>query len=154
MYEQTNGVAMGSPLSPIVANIFMESFETLALNSYTLKPKVWKIFVDDTNVIWTHGNDELNKFIQHLNNQSDAIQFTLEMEEKGSIPFLDVRIKKGPDATLSRQVYRKPTHIEQYLHADSHHHPAQKLGVIKTLATRALKISNKGRLDQERKHLI
>ena len=76
------------------------------------------------------------------------------MEENGSIPFLDVRITKGPDATLSHQVYRKPTHTEQYLHVDPHHHPAQNLGVIKTLATRDLKISNKGHLDQERKHLI
>jgi hypothetical protein len=61
------------------------------------------------------------------------------MEENGSIPFLDVRITKRLDATLSQQVYRKPTHTEQYLHVDSHHHPAQKLGVIKTLATRDLK---------------
>lgn len=76
------------------------------------------------------------------------------MEENGSIPFLDVRITKRPDATLSHQVYRKPTHTEQYLHVDSHHHLAQKLGVIKTLATRDLKISDKGHLDQERKHLI
>ena len=59
-YEQTSGVAMGSPLSPIVANIFMESFKTLALNSYPLKPKIWKRFVYDTNVIWPHGSDELN----------------------------------------------------------------------------------------------
>ena len=69
------------------------------------------------------------------------------MEENGSIPFLDVRITKRPDATLSHQVYRKPTHTEQYLHVDPHHHPAQKLGVIKTLATRDLKISDKGHLD-------
>jgi hypothetical protein len=26
-YEQTNGVAMGSPLSPVIANYFMEYFE-------------------------------------------------------------------------------------------------------------------------------
>ena len=64
---------MGSPLSPIVSNIFMESFESLSFTSYPLKPKVWKRFVDDTNVIWSHGSDELNKFIQHLNNQSEAI---------------------------------------------------------------------------------
>ena len=145
---------MGSPLSPIVAKIFMEAFETLALNSYPLKLKVCRIFVHDTNAIWTHGNDELNQFIQHLNNQLDVIQFTLEMEENGSIPFLDVKITKRPDAMLSHQVYRKPTHTEQYLHVDSDHRLAQKLGVIKTLATRDLKISDKEHLDQERKHLI
>ena len=46
-YEQTNGAAMGSPLSPILANIFMEDFEETALSNYHIKPKKWKRFVDD-----------------------------------------------------------------------------------------------------------
>lgn len=45
-YEQTYGVAMGSPLSPIVANLFMEEFESKALSSAAFKPKLWKRFVD------------------------------------------------------------------------------------------------------------
>ena len=44
-YEQTEGTTMGSCLSLIVANIFMEHFETLALNSFSLKPKCWFLFV-------------------------------------------------------------------------------------------------------------
>jgi len=36
-YEQTSGVAMGSPLPPIVSNVFMENFEKRALDSYPLK---------------------------------------------------------------------------------------------------------------------
>jgi len=50
-FEQRCGVAMGSPLSPVVANIFMEDFESKALASARLLPKLWKRFVDDTNVI-------------------------------------------------------------------------------------------------------
>ena len=46
-YEQTNGAAMNSPLSPILANIFMEDFEETALSNYHIKPKKWKRFVDD-----------------------------------------------------------------------------------------------------------
>ena len=33
LYEQTCGVAMGSPLSPIIANLFMDNFESKSLNS-------------------------------------------------------------------------------------------------------------------------
>lgn len=55
IYEQACGVAMGSPLSPIIANPFMKDFETKALESSRLKPKLWKRFVDDTFVIWPHG---------------------------------------------------------------------------------------------------
>lgn len=50
-FEQTCGVAMGSPLSPIVANLFMEDFKAKALSSARLLPKLWKRYADDTNVI-------------------------------------------------------------------------------------------------------
>jgi hypothetical protein len=94
---------MGSSFSPIVANILMESFQTKSINSYHLKAKVWKRFVDDTNVIWPHGRDELSKFVHHLNNQYEHIPLssTMDMEENGSIPFLDVRVTKILDGTLS-----------------------------------------------------
>ena len=42
MYEQTNGAAMGSPVSPNVANIFMEAFETRAISTALHPPKFWR----------------------------------------------------------------------------------------------------------------
>ena len=77
-YEQTCGVAMGSPLSPVVANLFMEDFESRALATAPLKPKVWKQFVDETFINWSHGHLELEAFHQHLNSQFDSIKFTME----------------------------------------------------------------------------
>ena len=143
MYEQINGVAMGSPLSPIVANIYMENFENKAIETFSLKPREWKIFVDDTNLIWTHGRENLNKFLTHLNNQSEHIKFTMEVQENNRLPFLDVLITKNKDGSLAHQVYRKKTHTDRYLHATSHHHPSQKLGILNTLAIRAIRISDK-----------
>ena len=115
---------MGSPLSPIVSNLFMEKFEKEALNSYPLKPSIWKRYVDDTNVLWPHGEIELNNFFKHLNNRSDDIKFTMEEEDNGSISFLDVLVTRKKYGTLGHKVFRKKTHTESYLHADSHHHPA------------------------------
>jgi hypothetical protein len=66
----------------------------------------------------------------------------MELEENNSIPFLDVLIKRKSNGDLGHVVYRKKTHTENYLHANSHHHPNQKLGVLKTLATRAIRISD------------
>jgi hypothetical protein len=154
IYEQTCGVAMGSPLSPIIANLFMEDLESKALISSPFQPKYWNRFVDDTFVIWPHGYDKLNEFANHLNKQSSHIKFTMEVEDKGSLPFLDVKVTKRLDGSLAHQVYRKKTHTEQYLHVESHHHPAQKLGVLNTLATRAFRISDDEHLDEEKNHLL
>ena len=68
-YEKMDGVVMGSPLSPVVVNIYMEHFENKSIDSWPLKPRNWKRFVDDTNVIWQHGRENLECFLNHLNSQ-------------------------------------------------------------------------------------
>jgi hypothetical protein len=49
-FEQTDGVAMGSPLSPVIAYFIMEDFEERALNQATFKPTCWYRYVVDTFV--------------------------------------------------------------------------------------------------------
>jgi hypothetical protein len=44
------------------------------------------------------------------------------------LPFLDVLVSRRPDGSLGHTVYRKPTHTDLYLHANSAHYPAQKKG--------------------------
>jgi hypothetical protein len=51
-YGQTDGVAMGSPLSPVIANFYMEDYEKETFGSAPLKPRCWFRYVDDTFVIW------------------------------------------------------------------------------------------------------
>jgi hypothetical protein len=65
--EQTDSVAMGSPLFPVIADVFMENFEETALEGATHKPLCWFRYVDDTFVIWTHGPGKLSEFLDHLN---------------------------------------------------------------------------------------
>ena len=69
IYEQINGVAMGSPLSLVVENIFMEHFEEKAINSTLEKPQQWWRYVDDTHFIWPYGKDKTGGFLTHMNNQ-------------------------------------------------------------------------------------
>ena len=109
-FEQTCGVSMGSPLSPIVANFFMEDFEAKALASARLLPKLWRRYVDDTNVIWSHGQEKLDRFFNHLNCQSSAIKFTMEKEVNGCLPFLDILISRSKDGYLSHSMFWKKMH--------------------------------------------
>jgi hypothetical protein len=99
------------------------------------------------------GKKNLIKFFQHLNDISTHIKFTMELEDKSNIPFLDVLIKRKEDGNLGHAVYRKNTHTKNYLHASSHHHPTQKIRVLNTLATRAIRIFDEEHLDHEKYHL-
>ena len=110
-YEQVEGAAMGSPISPIVANLFMESFEVRALQSSPNPPLLWKRFVDDTFVIMKKVHRE--EFLTHLNSVDKNIQFTAEEPgPEGSLPFLDILITPDDEGRLNTTVYRKPTHTD------------------------------------------
>ena len=73
---------MGSPLSPIVANIFMEEFETSALQQATHQPKLWLRYVDDTFIIWQNSKQQLDNFFQHFNNQHSNIKSPWKQKTK------------------------------------------------------------------------
>ncbi|XP_071439457.1 uncharacterized protein [Hetaerina americana] len=152
-YEQVEGVPMGSPLSPAIANFYMEDFEERALRTAPLRPKYFFRYVDDTFIVWPHGTEALTEFLGHMNSVHPNIQFTMETEKNKRLPFLDILIERKRDGSLGHQVYRKPTHTDLYLNGRSHHHPAQKRGVISTLVHRATSVSDQEHLEAEIKHL-
>ena len=105
---------MRSPVSPIVANLYMEYFEGKALASAINPPWVWYRFVDDTWVIQQQAHKQT--FLDHINSVDQTIKFTVEgTKENGAIPFLDTLVKPLADNSLSISVYWKPTHTDQYL---------------------------------------
>ena len=57
-YEQTKGAAKGSPVSPIVANLYMESFEHRAITSAVNPTRIWKRYVDYTFVMLQKSHKE------------------------------------------------------------------------------------------------
>jgi len=66
-YEQTSEMAMGSPISPVITNIFMGHFEKEVLRKTFKKSEIWFRYIDDTFVIWRHGRAELRKSFIFLN---------------------------------------------------------------------------------------
>ena len=105
--------------------------------------------MDDTFV----SQKEVNKqdFLQHINSVDPAIQFTVE---NNKVPFLDTIFKPEADGSVSITVYRKPTHMDQYLQWDSHHHISAKFSVINTLTHRTkIVCSNPELLHKEMDHI-
>ena len=143
---------MGSPLLPVIANLYMESLEEAAISSAELQPNLWVRYVDDTFVIWTHGQEELHQFHQHLNNQHSNIQFTMEEESGCELAFLDVLVTRK-DERLLTSVYRKPTHTERYIPFNSHHHRKTITGVLRSMRDRAHRICDPSTKPQELHHL-
>ena len=152
-FEQLEGAAMGSPISPIVANLFMENFEEKAISTAPHPPYFWKRYVDDTFTILESSHRRA--LLDHINSIDQHIQFTCEEQrEDGSIPFLDVLVIPNEDGSLNSTVFRKHTHTALYLQWDSHHTLPSKYSVIGTLLHRAKTICTDPQLlKQEEDHL-
>ncbi|XP_067668405.1 uncharacterized protein [Haliotis asinina] len=76
----------------------------------------------------------------------------MEPETNNALPFLDVIVTRLPTNTLQTTVYRKPTHINQYVNYHSNHPPQVKTGIISTLSRRAKNICSTN-LQEELNHL-
>ena len=147
-YKQMEGATMVSPVSSIVANLYMEYFEQKSLSTSTHSPRLWLRYVDDTFVI--QKEEHKQHLLEHINSVDPAIRFTVEdNKDNGAISFLDTIVKPEGDNTVSITVYRKPTQMVQYLQRDSHYHLSVKYSVINTLTHRAKTVCNKPELFQK-----
>ena len=126
---------MGSPVSVSVANLVMEDVEERALASFDIQLPFWKRYVDDTCTVVL--KDRVQDLLQHLNGIEESINFIVEVENEGCIPFLDVVISRKPDGSISTSVYMKATHTDKYLDFDSHHPLSHKRSVVNTFQSRA-----------------
>ena len=122
---------MGSPLACILANIFMECLESELLTLFPLQPAIWLRYVDDIFIVWPHGMEHFQSFLDGLNQLIPAIKFSTEWESINentgiaTLPFLDIQVHRSLQG-VSFSVYRKPTHSQVYIHYFSHHAPTCK----------------------------
>ena len=134
IYMQVDGVAMGSPLGPVLVDIFMIELEKAILPELTECIKYWKRYVDDTLSFVKLGT--ISYIITKLNSFDNNIQFTFKEEDKGTLPFLDVLIRRKSNSILTT-VFRKHTNNNIYLNWNAFAPDTWKRGTLKTLVERA-----------------
>ena len=109
-YDQIAGVAMGSPLAPVHANLFMRYHEKNWLDNYSssqLQVLLYRRYVDDTFCLFDNEEDAL-MFFNYINARQPSIRFTIEREIEKKLSFLDVLLDNSHPSIVT-SVYRKKT---------------------------------------------
>lgn len=133
---------MGSPLSPLLAEIYMNNFEKIIFKSNSNLVnciQFWARYVDDIFCIWTGTDRNLDQFLNYINSIHEKIQFTIEKENNNSINFLDLTITKN-SGKLNFSIYRKPTTTDTLIHAESKQSVSIKLSPFHSLIHRLLQV--------------
>ena len=116
IYVQNDGVAMGSPLGLILANVFTVELESTLVPRLHQHVKKWRRYVDETFAYVKKKS--IDYVLTTLNSFHANISFTYEKENNSQLPFLDVLfIRNGTH--LDTTVYREDTHNDLHLHWDA-----------------------------------
>ena len=133
---------MGSPLAPVLANLFLGHHENIWLNKYQGPSRqFYRRYVDDTFCLFNNEQDAL-VFFDFLNSQHPNIKLTMEKESNKMLAFLDVCISNKDPCNLLTSVYRKSTFTGLLTNFYSFTSYSSKIGLIRALVDRAYKISN------------
>ena len=152
IYVQTDGVCMGSPLGPVLANVFMVHLEETIVPQLSVTMTTWRRYVDDTFTIVEKG--KVSEIISVLNNFHPNIKFTHEIEQEQQIAFLDVLLTKEENGTLQTSVYRKPTNNNIYINWQAYAPKQWKVATLTGIIKRAHEIcSTEESLKKELHHI-
>ena len=134
MFTQVDGVAMGSPLAPVLAGIFMVGLEKNLIPILKDHLSCWRQYVDGTICFIKNGLVE--HVLSTLNNFHSSVKFTYETESGNKLSFLDVQLIRAGD-NIEICVFRKSTKPDIYIHWNSFAPFQWKYSTLKTLIYRA-----------------
>ena len=137
IYKQTDGMAMGSPLGPTFANIFMCFLEELFLDQcpHHFKPLFYRRYVDNTFVLF-RDKSHANMFLEFITSFHPNIKFTMDVECNEQLSFLDILVSRSNSHFITG-IFRKNMFTGLGLNYYSYCPLIYKLNSCKTLLFRA-----------------
>ena len=156
VYQQIDGLSMGSPLAPILANWFVAMVEKTILEDPKIpQPKFYRRYVDDIFAVFSCESDK-ETFFNHLNKAHGNLKFTMENMDtsKKSLPFLDVDIKITSSNKFETKVYQKPTNTGVVLNYVATVPKNWKSSVVKCLLHRAQRVTSSRELLRKDIHCL
>ncbi|XP_062715035.1 uncharacterized protein LOC134291375 [Aedes albopictus] len=150
-FHQRSGTAMGSPLSPVLADIVMDSIISRAINAANIPPQFIRKYVDDLFLL-IH-KDRVQEVLEIFNLQDENIKFTCEVEVDGKLPYLDMLMIQTGEGRIKTDWYSKPISSGRILNFFSFHPIHQKLGVATNFINRVRTLSTI-RTEEEKNQLI
>jgi len=135
IYEQIDGVSMGSSLGPTLANVIMTELEKVIVDELVASGmiKFYIRYVDDTLLLTKP--ESVDEILRKFNSFDKNLQFTIDRFPDGNVHFLDISVVK----TLTDLFY-KTTHTAQYCHFSSQTPWRLRTAWVKALYHRAVKI--------------
>ncbi|XP_067630033.1 uncharacterized protein [Eurosta solidaginis] len=140
IYEQRSGMPMGSPASPVIADIVLDELLTRFEMESKSKPRLLTKYVDDLFAIVK--TSEMENMLKLLNTYYKSIRFTMEVEKNNRLPYLDTLIIKNNNK-LYIDWYKKQTASGRLINYNSKHAPNTILNTAKNFIRRVLNISDK-----------
>ncbi|XP_071573294.1 uncharacterized protein [Temnothorax nylanderi] len=137
IYRQTVGSPMGSPLSPIVADITMQDLERKALELLSFIPPFYTRYVDD--IAMAVPSTSCVHTLEIFNSFHPRLQFTMEIGVDDRLNFLEVTIIRSKNHLLF-DWFHKPTFSGRYLNFFSQHPLCQKKGTVISLIDRVFRL--------------
>ncbi|XP_035825664.1 uncharacterized protein LOC106011776, partial [Aplysia californica] len=118
-FLQLTGTAMGTPVAPSYANIFMAEFWRKYVSPLPNQPVVLMRYMDDIIALHNGCSETTQQFLTDLNKVHHYIKFTYSSPDK-STSFLDMSLLIA-DNQIETDLYQKPTDSNRYLPPSSNH---------------------------------
>ncbi|XP_075163350.1 uncharacterized protein LOC142235985 [Haematobia irritans] len=139
-YSHQKGLPMGSPASPVIADIVMEDLLDDSIGKMPNKPKILTKYVDD--LFGIIKKTETINTINVLNSYNKLIQFAMEEENDNKLAYLDTIVIRKENRILL-DWYQKDTASGRLVNFHSKHPKSMIINTANNFINRVLTISDK-----------